>query len=200
MGTHAVEGGDVGARVAGNVRALRHDRRLSLQDLSERMRSLGRPILISGLSKVEQGSRRVDVDDLMALSLALDVTPNRLLLPSTAGESKISLTPSEVVTERDAWRWACGDGPLDLPGVFDLDRFGRWQKENRPHDPPDETTVEELLEHADALGPVLAAVRAAAVERGLSVESVLGYVRIAEHGRVMVDHLRAQREAPRGKR
>lgn len=72
--------------VAANVKAHREDLRLSLQDLSARMGSVGRPILASGLSKIEQGDRRVDVDDLVALATALETTPARML----ASESDVS--------------------------------------------------------------------------------------------------------------
>lgn len=46
---------------------------------------LGRPMQPSGLSKIEH-CRRVDADHLLALALALDVTPNRRRLPGAAGE------------------------------------------------------------------------------------------------------------------
>ncbi len=61
------------------MRQLREGKRLSLQDLSDRLAAIGRPILPSGLSKIELGHRRVDVDDLEALAFALETVPGRLL-------------------------------------------------------------------------------------------------------------------------
>ena len=170
MGTRKVEKGPVAERVSANVRALREAERsawrprLSLVELSERLRSLGRPVLPSGLSKIETGDRRVDVDDLVALALALETTPNRLLLPAGAGADKVALTELVDVPEDDAWRWASGDTnlheyPWGRPGlVSDHDHF--WA-ENRPHDPPTEMAVETRERHAALLEALDAAWRAA---------------------------------------
>lgn len=79
MGTRKVEQGAVGKAVAHNIRQLRDNSQLSLQDLSDRLTFLGRPILPSGINKIEQGSRRVDVDDLVALAHALGTAPDVLL-------------------------------------------------------------------------------------------------------------------------
>ena len=104
------------------------------------MTKLGRPILPSGITKIEQGKRRVDVDDLVALAVALEVTPTRLLLgpPPTDGTAEDPAheevwewhpwTDSEgkerapIPTLRfleelalepwEAWAWALGDSPL----------------------------------------------------------------------------------------
>jgi transcriptional regulator with XRE-family HTH domain len=46
---------------------------------SDRLTRVGRPILPSGLSKIESGDRRVDVDDLVGIAAALGVMPDRLL-------------------------------------------------------------------------------------------------------------------------
>jgi transcriptional regulator with XRE-family HTH domain len=79
MGTRKVELGKVGHLVAAQIRWERDRKHLSLQALSERLAALGRPILPSGLSKIEQGDRRVDVDDLVALADALGTVPGALL-------------------------------------------------------------------------------------------------------------------------
>jgi transcriptional regulator with XRE-family HTH domain len=98
-----VERGEVGDRVARNLRRLRERRNLTLQALSERLSELGRPILASGLSKIEQGDRRVDVDDLAALANALDTVPSQLLEPSedlmieTAEQRLADKAQSEII-------------------------------------------------------------------------------------------------------
>jgi helix-turn-helix protein len=79
MATKKIELGTAGRTVAAQIRQLREWKRLGLQDLSDRLEAIGRPILPSGLSKVELGNRRVDVDDLVALAAALDTVPGRLL-------------------------------------------------------------------------------------------------------------------------
>ena len=68
------------------------------------------------LSKAEQLDRRVDVDDLVALSIALGVSPNRLLLTDKA-EGQIELAPSLTVHASDAWEWARGKKPLGFQQV-----------------------------------------------------------------------------------
>lgn len=50
------------------------------QRSDSRRRELGRPILPSGLSKIEQGDRRVDVDDLVALATRTGINGADLLV------------------------------------------------------------------------------------------------------------------------
>jgi hypothetical protein len=130
--------GSVGQRVAKEVARLRG--RTSVRELSARLSKLGRPILPSGITKLEQGKRRVDVDDLVALAVALKVTPTRLLLgpPPTDGTADdpahdevwewtewvsedgerrspvplIRFLPNLALEPWEAWPWALGDMPL----------------------------------------------------------------------------------------
>ena len=170
MGTRKVEMGPVAARVSANVRALReaeHNawrQRLSLVELSKRLERLGRPVLPSGLSKIESADRRVDADDLVALALALETTPNRLLLTASAGVDKVALTKDVEVTEDDAWRWAAGEAnlrayPWGRPTLV-IDHVHFWA-EGRPHHPPAEMAVETRERHAGLLEDLDAAWRAA---------------------------------------
>ena len=69
----------MGHLVAAEIRRRREQSKLSLQTLSSYLEALGRPILPSGISKIEQGDRRVDVDDLVALADALGTVPSALL-------------------------------------------------------------------------------------------------------------------------
>jgi transcriptional regulator with XRE-family HTH domain len=88
MGTKKVELGKVGHLVRAEIRRRREQRKLSLQTLSDYLEVLGRPILPSGLSKIESGDRRVDVDDLVVLADALGTVPSALLrggLPKKPG-------------------------------------------------------------------------------------------------------------------
>jgi transcriptional regulator with XRE-family HTH domain len=106
MGTRKVEQGPVGKAVARNIRRLRDSQGLSLHELSGRLRRIGRPILPSGISKIEAGSRRVDVDDLAALAHALGTDPNTLLkVPS---DSEIHDESGMTREERAASIWAAG--------------------------------------------------------------------------------------------
>ncbi|WP_284437150.1 hypothetical protein [Streptomyces sp. TUS-ST3] len=129
--------GSVGQRVAKEVARLRG--RTTVRELSARLSKLGRPILPSGITKIEQGTRRVDADDLVALAVALEVTPTRLLLgpPPTDGPDdpaheevwewhpwndsqgnerapypSLRLAPELSLEPWDAWTWALGEVPL----------------------------------------------------------------------------------------
>ena len=131
---------------------------MPVRELSDRLTKVGRPILPSGITKIEQGSRRVDADDLAALALVLDVTPNRLLLTEGTSGSRIVLSPDFfTLSARSAWAWACGD-ELIVHGAAGDDetdtrwstirpRYERFVHVNRPHDPKDLTSIEDLLPH-----------------------------------------------------
>jgi transcriptional regulator with XRE-family HTH domain len=126
-----------GAQVADNVRALRKTRGVTLEALSARLTELGRPIPIASLSKLEKRARRVDVDDLIALAIALDVSPVRLLLPGEPAEDrKVDLVPNERSDWQAAWRWATGDQPLLATEELELTdpRVVEYIHENRPYE------------------------------------------------------------------
>lgn len=77
----AIEVGPVGRNVAENLLRLRTVRDLSTRQLSARLAELGRKIPASGITRMELGERRVDVDDLAVLAAALKVEPSQLMLP-----------------------------------------------------------------------------------------------------------------------
>jgi len=115
--------GPTGARVGRRIGELRRKRGLTLKDLAARLAELDKPILLSALSKLEKGQRRVDVDDLVALALALDVSPNSILLSEEARlDVEIGLTPGRAVDAASAWRWATQDSPPQ-PVKSDVDCF-----------------------------------------------------------------------------
>ncbi|MEU8688848.1 helix-turn-helix transcriptional regulator [Streptomyces sp. NPDC048665] len=108
---------ETGNTVAANVRRLRAQRGLTTQQLAERLVDLGRPIIANAITKIEQGRRRVDVDDLMALAIALGVTPNTLLLPHEVHGQHQATAISEAVPHATLWHWA--DGTMPLPPSVD---------------------------------------------------------------------------------
>lgn len=103
--------GPVGEVTRTNLRRIREEQGISLRDLAKRLAAVGYPILASGLGRIELGERRVDVDDLFALALALRISPLQLLLPGERRvDSRLSLTPNTNATTRGAWMWAAGEG------------------------------------------------------------------------------------------
>jgi transcriptional regulator with XRE-family HTH domain len=96
---------------------LRKSQNLSYAQLSRRLTELGCPIAPLGLTRIREHQRRVDVDDLVALALALDVSPATLLFPDDA-----SANGSAPVTEdggdyprRQIWHWLIAEAPIDVP-------------------------------------------------------------------------------------
>lgn len=73
--------GNVGDVVRANVRTLRKSQRLTTEDLAAKMKEAGREFYATGVTKIEMGNRRVDVDDLVAIAAALGVEPQELLTP-----------------------------------------------------------------------------------------------------------------------
>jgi transcriptional regulator with XRE-family HTH domain len=126
MGTRKVELGEAGHTVAAQVRRIRERKGLSLQALSQRLKALGRPVLPSGLSKIEQGHRRVDVDDLVALASALETSPNVLLMapePSADIEQKYEEAVDALLTIRSVFTDSAGltESALGITAVITAD-------------------------------------------------------------------------------
>lgn len=102
-----------GRTVAANVRRVREARGWSTYELARKLKEAGRPISPSALAKIERAERRVDVGDLMALAVALNVAPSGLLLPvDTEPLDDVEITGGRTVRALDAWEWIDGRTPL----------------------------------------------------------------------------------------
>ncbi|MFD8739391.1 helix-turn-helix domain-containing protein [Streptomyces sp. NPDC059618] len=109
----ANELGPTGEQVAANLQRMRQFRGYTMQQLRDKMEQLGRPLPATAVIKTEQGDRRVDVDDLVAFALALNVSPLALLLPPEWSDRQIHLTPELAVRARTAWQWGEGRAPAN---------------------------------------------------------------------------------------
>lgn len=130
MTTGRIELSASGRAVAANVKRLRAARGMSLRALSEALGKVGRSLSQDAINKIENGSeqgttkqiRRVDVDDLVALAIALGVSPATLLLPQDA-RGTAEVTGAGEVEATLAWRWMWCQEPLILPdGEEEADR------------------------------------------------------------------------------
>lgn len=101
-----------GALVAKNLAELRKDRRVTNRELAERMRQIGYPLLASGVAKIENRQRRVTVDDLIALAAALEVNPNRILLPIDGNEIDVRIGDNLNAKVAQLWPWVLGQQVL----------------------------------------------------------------------------------------
>ncbi len=107
--------GVVRARVAENLKRVRKQRGLSTYELAAKLEKIGWPILQSGVARIEAGERRVDVDDLMALAVCLDCSPNLLLMPDTSrlpAWRPVPVVGDVTSVDKDVWAWATGETPL----------------------------------------------------------------------------------------
>lgn len=107
------EVGPVGRRALVNLRELLEARGLSFRRASARMDELGRPLPPLGFSRIIKGERRIDLDELVALSLLLGVNPDALLFPRhVPTDDMVELTPKVQQRVGPVWAWADGRGPL----------------------------------------------------------------------------------------
>jgi transcriptional regulator with XRE-family HTH domain len=137
MGTNAVQRAATAETVSANVKRLRTDRNLGLRALATRLGEVGRPLGHSAVDQIEKGKRRVDVDDLMALAVALGVSPISLLLPGMPGADD-RLAEVEVtgvkhrVLAQDLWHWLKAEpGPPSWvsvsPPLFTANAQPAWE-------------------------------------------------------------------------
>jgi transcriptional regulator with XRE-family HTH domain len=126
MATNAVQPGPTSKRVSENIERLRRVRGLSQAQLANELTRVGRPMLDTAVSKMERGTRRIDVDDLVAIALALNVSPVALLMPSNASLEKVALTNKISLSEQITWLWAAGEAPAS---DFLLDPVGDHAEE-----------------------------------------------------------------------
>jgi len=121
--------GATGAVVARNISRLRRDQGLAYTELSKRLSELGRPIPTLGLRKIESGGRRVDVDDVIALSLALAVSPITLFMPYPLDDAGELLDVPGVREPQEAsrlWSWLRADDWLiEADDLHDWVSFAR---------------------------------------------------------------------------
>jgi transcriptional regulator with XRE-family HTH domain len=106
MGTNAVQLDATAETVSVNVKRLHTDQNLGLRGLSNKLGEVGRPLGHSAVDQIEKGARRVDVDDLMALAAALDVSPATLLMPLGDKDEPVAVTAHTAkLTCGRAWDW-----------------------------------------------------------------------------------------------
>lgn len=113
----AIPLGPTGETVRANIQRLRKDQNLGYTKLARILKEeIDRPIPDLGLRRIEAGDRRVDVDDLMALAVALGVSPATLLMPavdSVQPQDDVAATAVAVpVAAERLWEWLTAQSPL----------------------------------------------------------------------------------------
>ncbi|WP_298229627.1 helix-turn-helix transcriptional regulator [Gryllotalpicola sp.] len=95
--------GNTNQHVAANLRRTRQGIGLDVRSLSARIKAAGRAISPSAISKIENGDRRVDVDDLAVLAFALSTTPADLLTPPEGADAPTGLPEQFNAEELRSW-------------------------------------------------------------------------------------------------
>jgi transcriptional regulator with XRE-family HTH domain len=211
--------GPTARRVAANVKRLRGERGLDLKGLSARLSGLGQSIGVAQLSKLERAERRVDTDELVALAVALEVSPNLLLLPheAPADDEPVGLTPQVGVSWDAAWWWATGTRAIPVyvsAQAVDLDHWdgppddspesrAYWfSQANRPHDPPVAIRLEDVQGRETEWAAVREAWRAA-IDSGLNERWMTTALHFATSMSITPERItkaveRARKAAPNG--
>lgn len=115
--------GNTNAHVAANLRAARQAIGMDLRTFAEKIKETGRAMSASALSKVENGDRRVDVDDLTVFAYILRTTPTALLTPPDDGPAPTGV-PGGQYSEEELRMWVHGGLKLTTE---DLVRY--WKEE-----------------------------------------------------------------------
>jgi transcriptional regulator with XRE-family HTH domain len=159
--------GATGETVRKNIRDIRDNKGISGPELSARLGEMNRPIPPLGIHRIESGQRRVDVDDLVAIALALDISPITLIMPKTdATYDAVAITGVDRDVEaRSLWNWLVAADPLTadtadaklefllraLP-VWELEKYTVTEHGLEPHvtttigKPPDDPIFKGALE------------------------------------------------------
>lgn len=104
--------------MAENVERLRTEQNMNYKQLSERLEGdAGWLINAVGIRRIESRERRVTPDDLVALAVALRVSPITLLIPNSLERAaSVEVTGiSESCTAEGLWKWMRADRPLKEP-------------------------------------------------------------------------------------
>ena len=125
MPRRANELGVIGHAVSENLVLIRAIRGLTLRELADRLAGNEHNISFTALGQIEAKKKRVEVDDLFALALALQVDPSALLLPQAVRPTErfpvrvstprfpnvISVSSDDLVRYMHAYfpLWAAGD-------------------------------------------------------------------------------------------
>lgn len=139
-GMKALELGITAVYVADAIRTYRQNQNLTYAELEQRLTDSGHRIPALGLRRIESQARRVDVDDLMALSAALNVSPMRLLLHTP---SELSGIPHQVATglsEDVPWNEAAA-WVRDETGLTLRERIDFWRRQVK--------TLERLVDEGE---------------------------------------------------
>ncbi|MCV7000289.1 helix-turn-helix domain-containing protein [Mycolicibacterium alvei] len=103
---------DVRTAIAANIKRIRKVRDISGRDFIAQLEKRGMKLLPSGLTALEKGDRRVTVDELLTIAVALNTSIIDLLIPVDGGDLVVAegippLNPGQLdawISGRSPWR------------------------------------------------------------------------------------------------
>lgn len=134
--------GHTAESVAENVTRLRTEQNLTYTQLSDRLGfETKRVISPTAIRKIEECQRQVTVDDLVALAIALKVSPATLLMPHhrSAGTRAIA-TGTNTQNASGIWNWLTARLPLrgEASGKQVIEFWARswpeWEHDEMPEE------------------------------------------------------------------
>lgn len=120
--------GATGQTVADNIKRLRGD--MAYTKLAAKLEEIGRPIPTLGLRKIESYERRVDADDLIALAVALEVSPITLLMPDheNPGDDVRITGIDETASAAMVWEWLRANALRPGQESIRLETWPGWER------------------------------------------------------------------------
>ncbi|WP_197415459.1 helix-turn-helix transcriptional regulator [Mycobacterium sp. IS-1590] len=144
-----------------NLRRIRNLRELTVRDLSARLKALGLSLSPSGVSEVENAVRKVGIDELLIIAMALNTSIIELVSPQN-WTTKLQVAKGAEPIRTDRLRaWIKGEAPWSK--AVDVDEF------------LEAATEYQRQEHAITARPDIAAIT---FLRALAMEDVecMGYI------------------------
>jgi transcriptional regulator with XRE-family HTH domain len=122
----AQEGTSVRAVLGENIRRIRDIRKMTVRDLSAQLKDLGLRLSPSGISEIENATRKVAVDELLLIAIALRTSLIDLLMPPD-GEP-LPVGADMAIESDDLFFWLRGDVPW--PKDVTLEEFSKATREH----------------------------------------------------------------------
>lgn len=112
MSIRTVALGPFGTVARENIVARRAELGLTAAEVADRTSHAPRPLGRSAVSELERGARRIDIDDLFALALALEVSPLDILRPKPSGEAIVLGQRDLVLLAGQVRQWLSEGGDI----------------------------------------------------------------------------------------
>lgn len=108
-----------------NVRRIRDIRKMTVRELSARLKTSGLRLSASGISEIENATRKVAVEELLIIAIALRTSLIDLLMP--ADGEPLPLGDDMAIEPDDLFYWLRGDVPW--PKDVTLEEFSKATRE-----------------------------------------------------------------------